>query len=241
MEDARINKYLAAFGLASRRAIDDMIRAGRIAVNGEVVTTPGIGVKPADTITVDGQAVKTQTKLVYYLLNKPPGVVTTARDEKGRITALALVPKQPRVFPVGRLDVDSQGLLLLTNDGAVTHRLTHPSFSVPKTYRVTVTGVVSPQVIKRLAAGMTLKEGITSKALVTKGKIVGNQTALEMTIHQGWHRQIRRMSGVVGLTVTKLERIAVGPLRLGDLPLGQFRELRQAEVANLHQACGLYQ
>lgn len=220
---------LSRAGFGSRRACELLIADGRVSVNGAVAVL-GRRVDPeADRVEVDGIATSVRTGLVYYLLNKPRGVVTTAHDPQGRRTVLDLVPLEPRVFPVGRLDADSEGLLVITNDGDLTHRLTHPSFGVEKEYLAEVVGTPSPQAIRLLRDGVVLDDGKTASARVSAVA----STALRITIHEGRNRQIRRMCAAVGHPVVRLVRTRVGPLAERGLKPGEWRPLTQAEVRAL--------
>ncbi len=236
----RLQKVLAAAGLGSRRACEGIIAAGRVSVNGEPVRVPGTRVNAAsDTVEVDGIALDTQAEARYFLLNKPCGYLTTLSDPHGRPTILDLFRQEGRYFPVGRLDRDSRGLLLLTNNGFIANRVTHPRFGVDKTYVVRVEGGVSPGALKSLREGIELEEGRTSPARV---RVLGREsgaTALEFVIQQGWKRQLRRMCAAVGLEVTDLVRTALGPLSLKKLPEGEWRELSPGEVEALFRALGL--
>lgn len=238
-EGERLQKVLARAGLGSRRAVEEMIQRGRIAVNG---TTARLGqrVDPSkDKVEVDGSGVPLDVGLVHYLLNKPTGVVTTAADPRGRTTVLDLVELPARVWPAGRLDVDSEGALILTNDGELSHRLTHPSFEVPKTYVVKVGGSVSERSIRALARGVELEDGPTQPAKVTPLDRSGGSTLVEITITEGRNRQVRRMFDAVGHRVLGLVRTAIGPLKLGHLKPGSVRKLSPAEVRSLYRATGL--
>jgi 23S rRNA pseudouridine2605 synthase len=229
----RLAKFLATAGVASRRAAEEIIRAGRVTVDGETVTDPARAVDDTNAITVDGTAVRPDTGHVVYALNKPAGVVSTARDPQGRPTVVALVGSPQRLYPVGRLDADTTGLILLTNDGALAHRLTHPSFEVAKTYRAVVARPpVKEAALRALRAGVELDDGPTSPARVVR---VAADT-LELTIHEGRKRQIRRMCEHVGHRVVSLERVRFGPLRLGDLKPGSHRRLSEREVSLLRSA-----
>lgn len=233
-EGDRLQKVLAAAGVGSRRTCEELIAAGRVQVNGEQAVL-GRRVQPGrDRIAVDGVPVSTDPDLVYYLLNKPPGVVSTARDPQGRPTVTSLVPAEPRVFPVGRLDAESEGLILLTNDGELTNRLTHPKFGVKKEYLVHVEGDPRPSALRRLREGVELDDGPTMPAQVSR---VGPGT-LRLTIHEGRKRQIRRMGKEVGHPVLRLVRTAIGPLRTGRLKPGEWRALAPAEVRALERAAG---
>ncbi len=236
----RLQKVLAAAGLGSRRACESIITAGRVKVNGAPATVLGTRVDPAkDRVEVDGILLDTQVEPRYFLLNKPPGYLTTLDDPQGRPTILDLFQKKGRYFPVGRLDLESRGLILLTNNGFIAHRMTHPSFGVEKTYVVSVAGRVPPGALKQLRQGIDLEEGRTSPARV---KVVGQEedsTVLEFVIHQGWKRQVRRMCEAVGLRAVDLIRTQLGPLTLEGLPEGKWREMRPAEVDALFAALGL--
>jgi 23S rRNA pseudouridine2605 synthase len=228
----RLQKILAQAGLGSRRACEELIAAGRVRVNGEVATLGTRADPEHDTIEVDGAIVGVRQGLVHYLLNKPAGVVTTASDPQGRPTVAGLVPEEPRVYPVGRLDADTEGLLLLTNDGELAHRLTHPSFGVEKEYLAEVEGTPSRGALRRLREGVELEDGPTAPA---KASLVGDHT-LRLTIHEGRNRQVRRMCAAVGHPVVRLVRVRIGPLADRRLAPGEWRELTQREVRDLERA-----
>lgn len=227
----RLAKYLAHAGVASRRAAETMIAEGRVTVAGQVVLDPARDVDELSSLTVDGRAVSGPEQPVVYVLNKPLGVLSTAQDTHGRPTVVSLVPDETRrLYPVGRLDADSSGLILLTNDGALAQRLTHPSFEVPKTYRVQVAGgPVGESALAKLRAGVRLEDGITAPAQVRRA----GQGMLEVTIHEGRNRQVRRMCEAVGHRVLALERIAFGRLKLGELASGASRRISESELARL--------
>jgi 23S rRNA pseudouridine2605 synthase len=225
----RLNAYLARAGVASRRKADELIKAGRVTVNGE----PGqlnTFVQQRDVVQVDGRRVEKQ-QLAYLLLNKPENTVTTARDPQGRRTVIDLVPREPRVVPVGRLDADTTGALLLTNDGELAHRLAHPRYGVDKTYVATVEGRPSDAALARLREGVELEDGRTAPARVRR---LGGGT-VELTIHEGRNRQVRRMLEAVGHPVRALHRTDYAGLRVDELPLGSWRELTHAEVQRLRR------
>jgi 23S rRNA pseudouridine2605 synthase len=228
----RLVKFLAHAGVASRRAAERLIADGRVTVGGEVVVDPARDVDAASGVAVDGEAVAVEPREVFAL-NKPAGVVSTARDPQGRPTVISLVPSQRRVYPVGRLDADTTGLILLTNDGELANQLTHPRYEVSKTY---VARVAPPRVpdraLRALREGVELDDGVTSPARV---RLV-RPGVIEIVISEGRKRQVRRMCEAVGHRVVELERVAFGPLRLGDLRPGAHRRLPAAEVERLRKA-----
>jgi 23S rRNA pseudouridine2605 synthase len=228
----RLQKVLAAAGYGSRRACEELIEEGRVTVDGEVAEL-GRRVDPAVAeVRVDGVPVSVRPGLVYYLLNKPPEVVTTASDPQGRPTVLDLVPRDPRVFPVGRLDADTEGLLLLTNDGDLAHRLAHPSFGVEKEYLAEVEGVPTPGQLRRLRTGVPLDDGMTAPAKVA----FVPPAAIRITLHEGRKRQVRRMCLAVGHPVVRLVRVRIGPLAERGLAPGEWRELTTDEVRALQES-----
>ncbi|HEY3829304.1 MAG TPA: pseudouridine synthase [Solirubrobacteraceae bacterium] len=233
----RLAKYLAHAGVASRRAAESLVAAGRVSVDGELVRDPARDVDERNRVEVDGQRLSGFEALVVYALHKPVGVLSTARDPGGRPTVVELVPERRRLYPVGRLDADSSGLILLTNDGALANRLTHPRYEVPKTYRVHVArGPVGERALSELRAGVQLEDGPTAPAQVRRlpaAARTADGEALELTIREGRNRQVRRMCEAVGHPVRSLQRVALGPLRLGDLAVGQHRRLREAELREL--------
>ncbi|MDQ3772578.1 MAG: rRNA pseudouridine synthase [Actinomycetota bacterium] len=235
----RIQKVLARAGVASRRAVEEMIVRGRIRVNGERVALGRRIDASKDIVEVDGSRVPLSTDLAYYLVNKPVGVVTTAHDEEGRETVMDLLEVEVRVYPVGRLDMDSEGVVLLTNDGELAQRLTHPSFGVPKTYLVEASGSVKEKSLRALARGVELDDGVTAPAEVRLVEKNPRGTLVEMSITEGRNRQIRRMFDAVGHPVRRLVRTAIGPLMLGRLKPATYRKLRPDEVMSLYRAAGL--
>jgi 23S rRNA pseudouridine2605 synthase len=227
----RLAKHLAHAGVASRRAAETLVREGRVAVGGETVRDPAREVGERDRVELDGRALAAPAAKVVYVLNKPVGVVSTARDTHGRPTVVGLV-RAPglRLYPVGRLDRDTSGLILLTNDGELAERLTHPRFQVAKTYRARVGGgPVSERELRSLRRGIELDDGLTAPA---RARRVGADK-VELTIREGRNRQVRRMFDALGHPVLALERIAFGPLRLGELAPGAQRLLSDAEVRRL--------
>jgi 23S rRNA pseudouridine2605 synthase len=220
----RLNAYLARAGIASRRGADDLIRAGRVRVNGEVAGLATF-VERSDRVEVDGRPVEPEP-LTYVLLNKPAGVVTTARDPHGRPTVVGLVAHERRVVPVGRLDADTTGALLLTNDGPLAHRLMHPRYEVDKVYEVEVEGEPSDEALERLAEGVELDDGRTAPAHVRR---IG-PSRLELTIHEGRKHQVKRMLEAVGHPVQRLHRSTYAGLTLEGLEVGDWRELAAEEI-----------
>ena len=226
----RLQKILSARGVASRRKAEEMISAGRVTCNGRVCCLGDSADPDTDTILVDGRPLPSQQGYVYILLHKPRGYVTTLSDEKGRKNAAQLVADcGVRVYPVGRLDMDSEGLLLFTNDGAFANRLMHPKHEIDKTYRVTVTGFTEDG-LQRLKQPVTLDGYTIRPPRVLLQRQPGDTAQLLVTIHEGRNRQVRRMCELAGMKVTRLVRLSEGPLSLGDLPLGKWRYLTQEEV-----------
>lgn len=232
----RLNAFLARAGVASRRRADDLIREGRVQVNGEPGELNTV-VGAYDVVEIDGRRVERQP-LVYVLLNKPTGVVTTASDPQGRPTVVDLVDHEVRVVPVGRLDVDTSGAILLTNDGPLAHRLAHPRYGVPKVYDADVEGSPSPAEIEALRKGVMLEDGRTAPAGVRIIRRGSRVSRLEITLHEGRNRQVRRMCEAVGLPVQSLHRRRYAGLRLVGLGPGQWRELTRDEVAALREVAG---
>jgi 23S rRNA pseudouridine2605 synthase len=236
----RLQKVLAQAGVASRRASEELIRQGRVQVNGQVVTELGTKVDPnLDEISVDGTPIADPAEKVYLILNKPPGYISTVHDPWGRPTVLDLIPYEERLYPVGRLDAESEGLLLLTNDGRLTHRLTHPRYEHEKEYLTLVRGHPKDAILSRLRRGVDLEEGRTAPAEVNRvSRKEGLETPpdttwLRIVVHEGRKRQIRRMCAAVGHPVQRLVRVRMGPIELGDLPVGECRPLSTKEVRRL--------
>jgi len=240
MPQERLQKLIARAGLASRRAAERLILAGRVRVNGRVVTTLGTKADPdRDRIEVNGRPLPAEQRREYWLVHKPRGVLSTARDPHGRRTVLDLLPEGVgRLYPVGRLDHDSEGLMLLTNDGELAQRLAHPRHHVPKTYKVWVQGRPDRAAIERLRRGVKLEDGVTAPARVYLKASSEQTSKLSMVLNQGKKRQIRRMCEAVGHPVRRLVRVGLGPLRLGDLPPGAARRLTPGELAALRRAAG---
>ncbi|HMH46270.1 MAG TPA: pseudouridine synthase [Solirubrobacteraceae bacterium] len=227
----RLVKYLAHAGVASRRAAERLIVAGRVSVDDQIVNDPARDVSESASVAVDGRPVSGAERRVTYALNKPVGVLSTAQDERGRATVLGLVPAQGlRLYPVGRLDADSSGLILLTNDGELANRLTHPSFEVPKTYCATLLGgALGERALRALREGVQLDDGPTAPALVRRT----GEREIELTIHEGRNRQVRRMCEAVGHPVAELRRVRFGPLTLDGLREGEHRLLSGEELQRL--------
>jgi 23S rRNA pseudouridine2605 synthase len=229
----RLAKHLAHAGVASRRAAEAMIADGRITVDGAIVTDPARDVTGAEAIAVDGERLGTAPRRVVYAVHKPAGVVSTAHDTHGRPTVVDLVPGGVRLYPVGRLDADTTGLILLTNDGELANHLTHPRYEVPKTYRAKVASPpVGERALQRLREGVELDDGPTAPAQVRRLR----PDVVELTLREGRKRQVRRMCEAVGHPVLALRRVGFGPLALGDLPAGAHRRLTAAEVERLRAA-----
>ncbi|MEI6512771.1 MAG: pseudouridine synthase [bacterium] len=238
----RLQKILAAAGYGSRRSCEGIIQRGRVSVNGQAVTELGTKADPdQDAIAVDGRLIQSQSK-TYLLLYKPVGFTTTRSDPHAKHIVMELLPDvKESVYPVGRLDVDTDGLLLMTNDGELAHRLTHPRYNVFKIYRAAVEGIVKPETVGQLRNGVNLEDGITSPAevKVLASKINQNESIVELTIHEGRKRQVKRMLMAVGHAVKSLRRVGFAELTLGKLMPGQFRYLTPQEVERLRQLCGL--
>ena len=232
----RINKYIAQAGIASRRKADQLIMSGNVKVNGAVMKEPGYDVAESDKVEVNGRLLENRTKLEYVLINKPAGMVTTVSDDKDRLTVMDVVKDiDARLFPVGRLDYNTSGALIMTNDGDMAYRLTHPKHEVYKTYRARVAGVLSNEKAAKLRKGVDIGGFVTSRAKVNI--IKGNQhsTIVEISIREGKNRQVRKMFAAVGNPVQELERIAIGEIRLGHLRPGHYRKLTREEIEYLRQ------
>jgi 23S rRNA pseudouridine2605 synthase len=234
----RLQKVLAAAGVASRRASEDLIKAGRVTVNG-VRARIGDKVDAAtDVVEVDGERVKVDPALVYVLLNKPQGVVTTTSDPEGRPTVIELVNLEERLYPVGRLDQDTEGLVLLTNDGTLVHQLLHPSFEVERVYLALVPGPVRREPLRRLTDGVELEDGLARARRVRTVESSRGKALLEVVMTEGRKREVRRMLAEVGLPVERLARISFGGVELGDLRQGRWRFLNNAEISRLYATSG---
>ena len=232
----RLQKYMAMCGVAARRKCEEIIAAGRVAVNGAVVTQMGTQVEEGDRVTLDGQLITPEARKRYILYHKPAGEVTTVSDDKGRETVMdRFAGMDVRLYPVGRLDYDSEGLLLLTNDGELAQRLTHPSCEVDKTYLARVTGNPSGEALERLRRGVFM-EGDERRTYPADVRVVRDESLYSdvlVTIHEGRNRQVRRMFDAVGHRVLLLRRVRFGPLELGALRRGEWRELTEDEIARL--------
>ena len=239
--EERLQKIISRAGIASRRKAEEMIAAGRVTVDGTVVREPGTKADAASVrIAVDGKLLPREEQRVYFLLNKPKGYVSTAADERGRRTVLDLIPvKKTRIYPVGRLDHNTEGLLLLTNDGTLTQALLHPRFLVHKTYRAKVAGDLTPEALKKLRGGVELADGRTAPAEVrVYGTTDKGLNEVEVTLHEGRNRQVRRMFEAVGCDVRSLKRTRFAQLTLDGVKRGAYRSLTKAEVRELYRLVG---
>lgn len=230
----RLNKYIAQSGIASRRKADDLTLNGNVRINGQVVRELGTQVQPDDTVEVNGVVIEPTEKKVYVLLNKPVGFVTTMKDEYDRpIVSDLITDINERLFPVGRLDYNTSGLLIMTNDGDMAYKLTHPKHEVTKTYRAKVNGYISDTALAKLRRGVDIGGFVTSRARVEVVKQNERTTVIELEIHEGKNRQVRRMCKAVGYPVMELERIAIGDIKLGHMRPGHYRKLTREEVLKL--------
>ncbi len=236
----RLQKILSAAGVCSRREAEEFISEGRVSVNGVVISELGAKADPEkDVVKVGGRVVRPRPEKLYLLMNKPRRCITSLKDPQGRKTVVDFLPRElKRVYPVGRLDYDTEGLLLLTSDGEFANAVMHPAGKVPKTYEVKLRGIMPDADIERLASGVRLEDGMTAPAVVRKMKLTETNSWLEITIHEGRYRQIRRMCEKLGHDVLKLKRTKVGPLDLKGVPIGRFRELTPGEVRALMQSPG---
>lgn len=231
MAEVRLQKYLAAAGVASRRNCEEYITAGRVEVNGQIVTIPGTKVDGSEMIKVDGQEIRQDQKKIHILLNKPVGYISTAKDQFSRKTVLDLTETvKERIYPVGRLDYDTSGLIILTNDGELTNMLTHPSHEIEKVYRAVVDGGIKDEDIFRLQRGVKIDDYTTAPAKVKVIKSAQKEPAVEITIHEGRNRQVRKMFETLGYAVLHLKRIAIGPISIQGLEEGKWRYLSKNEV-----------
>lgn len=229
----RLNKYLAQSGVASRRKADDLIAAGKVRVNGRQVTTLGVDVTADDRVEINGKPVGTVEDMVIYLIHKPSGVISAAGDPRGRKTVIDLIRDSRRLFPVGRLDRDTTGALLITNDGELTNRLTHPRFGVQKRYVADVLGRLSPEALARLDTGMTLSEGMRVRAKLRPVARRGRHTLYEIILTEGQNREVKRIFKHFGLTLLRLHRSHFAGLSADSMALGHYRRLRPKEIKAL--------
>jgi 23S rRNA pseudouridine2605 synthase len=229
----RLDKYLANNGVCARRAVEALLKEKIVSVNGKRVDEPGIRVDPEkDSVIINGIQVK-KPNLVYFLLNKPKGYISTTSDERSRKNVVSLIKTTERIYPVGRLDKDTTGLLILTNDGEFTNKLTHPRFHIKKTYRLTIQGLVNNNQFECLKNGVKLKDGITHPAEITNTILSSNQTIFDLTIHEGRNRQIRRMCQALNLKLIELERISIGSFSDPKLLRGTYRSLTSLEIKTI--------
>lgn len=231
----RINKFIANSGFASRRKVDELILQGRVKVNGKVPLEPGIMIDPEnDIITIDDEVISYEKEKVYILLNKPPKVICSSFDDRGRKTVIDLVNSRVRVFNVGRLDYDAEGVLLLTNDGELANILTHPRYQVERVYHVKVKGVVSPLKIQELKNGVHLRDGFVKPASVRLIKSTGINSWVEIVLREGKNHEVKRLFEYIGYEVIRLKRVEFAGLRVDDIPVGGYRELTPKEVKRLY-------
>ncbi len=235
MEEMRLQKFLAHAGVASRRAAENIIKQGRVAINGKIITDMGVIVRNTDRITVDEKLIEIKEQNMYIMLHKPTGYVSSAKDQFGRLTVLDLVKEVGiRLYPVGRLDYDTSGLILLTNDGDFTYQLTHPKHEINKVYEALISGVPKESEIKMFEAGLKIEDYTTSPAKIIIKEVIKNNALVHITIHEGKNRQVRKMCAAIGHNVLTLKRISIGPIALGDLPEGKWRNLTTTEFNALH-------
>ncbi len=236
MEEIRLQKYLAEAGIASRRKSEELILEGKIKVNNKIVKELGTKINPSkDKVEYQGKVVKKEQELIYILLNKPIGYVTTANDQFGRDQVLDLVKVKQRIVPVGRLDMYTSGALILTNDGDFVYKVTHPKHEIEKTYTVTLKGIIKKEAVEQLKQGITIENYTTrpAKVKILKTDEEKNQSRLEITIHEGKNRQVRKMCETVGYKVLALHRSKIAGIGVKDLPLGKWRYLKKEEIEKL--------
>jgi 23S rRNA pseudouridine2605 synthase len=235
MEKVRLQKYLAESAVASRRSSEELIKQGRVSINGETVSEMGFKVSDSDIIKVDGKLIKLNKKKIYIMLNKPKGIISSVKDQFARKTVLDLIKKdiEERIFPVGRLDYDTSGLLILSNDGDFTYRLTHPKHEIKKVYVAEVMGFIGEEHIEKFANGIDIGGFVTTPAKLEILEVSGYSTYIGITIHEGKNRQVRKMCDSIGHPVMKLKRVAIGKVELGDLKEGEWRYLSEDEISYL--------
>lgn len=229
----RINKYLASVGIASRRKVEYLIIAGKVKVNGNVVTNLATDIKDNDVVEYDGKVITLIQKYEYYMLNKPKGYVSTASDDRGRKTVLDIVKTNARIYPIGRLDYDSEGLLLLTNDGELTNKLTHPKHNISKTYLVGINSNILPQELEKLKSGVVIDGYKLNECYIDVLDVENNKTKMQITIFEGRNREIRKMFESIGKKVVYLKRIKIADLSVGNLKRGEYRQLSNKEIEYL--------
>ncbi len=229
----RLDKYLSSAGACSRRAVDAFLKTHIVTLNEKRVTESGIRFDPKkDKLLIDKKAIK-KPELVYFMLNKPKGIITTAADEYGRENVISFITTTERIFPIGRLDKDTHGLILLTNDGELTNHLIHPKYHVPKVYEAKIAGELLPYQKECFKRGVMLDDGLTQPSEVKILKKLRDYSVIQITLHEGKKRQIRRMCEALKITLLDLQRVSFGPLQLGDLPLGKYRKLSDGEIQTL--------
>lgn len=240
MSEIRLQKYLAEAGVASRRKCEELIALGKVEVNGQVVTVPGTKIAGREVVKVDGREIRQEQKKVYILLNKPVGYISTAKDQFSRKTVLDLVNTvKERIYPVGRLDYDTSGLIILTNDGELANMLTHPKHEMQKVYRVMIDGNLKEDDIKSFQAGIAIEDYKTAPAKVNVIETSKKDSIIEITIHEGRNRQIRKMFEMLGYVVLRLKRIAIGSISIEGLEEGKWRYLSKKEIDALKKTAGL--
>lgn len=229
----RINRYLASCGIASRRKAEEYILKGLVSVNGEKVTSLSTEIAENDIVLFDGKKINIENEMVYLMLNKPKGYICSVKDEKDRPTVMKLIKEKQRVYPVGRLDYNTEGLLLLTNDGDFANRVVHPSGQIGKTYEVVLKAKPKSEELDQLRKGVMLEDGLTQPAIVSRVVFDDGLYKLNITIFEGKNREVRRMFKAIGYNVFALKRVKIGDLKLGDLPLKQYRKLTQSEIEKI--------
>ena len=240
MSEIRLQKYMAEAGIASRRKSEEMIAMGRVEVDGQVVTVPGTKITGKEVIKVDGRIIKQEQRKVYVLLNKPVGYISTAKDQFSRKTVLDLIDTvKERIYPVGRLDYDTSGLMLLTNDGELANRLTHPKHEMQKVYRAMIDGSLKEEDIKSFQDGIVIEDYTTAPAQVKIIEAAKKGSIIEVTIHEGRNRQVRKMFEALGHVVLRLKRVAIGPLSIDGLDEGKWRYLSKKEIEEVKKKAGL--